>query len=130
MLTEDASDEFCAHCRNYHDRDHDFPHSEQVYRRWCVLFRLPNGDAMLTGVGISLGRKEIVLFFYLYAIIEALAIFLDSGIIPTASNVYPVRFSILTRLLTLEGKSVVFCKSLGSSELHCVSPCGPIVARL
>lgn len=37
------------------------------------------------------GRKEIVTFFYLYAIIEALAIFLDSGIIPTASSVYPVR---------------------------------------
>ena len=31
------------------------------------------------------------MFFYLYFIIELLAIFLDSGIIPTASNVYPVR---------------------------------------
>jgi hypothetical protein len=30
------------------------------------------------------------MFFYLYAIIELLAIFLDSGIIPTASGVYPV----------------------------------------
>jgi hypothetical protein len=38
-----------------------------------------------------IGRKEIVMFFYLYFIIELLAIFLDSGIIPTASNVYPVR---------------------------------------
>jgi len=37
----------------------------------------------------AVGRKEIVTFFYLYAIIELLAIFLDSGIIPTASNVYP-----------------------------------------
>jgi Chitin synthase export chaperone len=37
------------------------------------------------------GRKEIVMFFYLYALIEALAIFLDSGIIPTANTVYPVR---------------------------------------
>ena len=30
------------------------------------------------------------MFFYLYFIIELLAIFLDSGIIPTASDVYPV----------------------------------------
>ena len=30
------------------------------------------------------------MFFYLYFVIELLAIFLDSGIIPTASNVYPV----------------------------------------
>lgn len=35
------------------------------------------------------------MFFYLYAIIEALAIFLDSGIIPTASTVYPVRRSVV-----------------------------------
>ncbi|KAG8894606.1 Chitin synthase, class 7 [Tulasnella sp. 403] len=37
----------------------------------------------------AVGRKEIVTFFYLYALIELLAIFLDSAIIPTASNVYP-----------------------------------------
>jgi Chitin synthase export chaperone len=37
-----------------------------------------------------LGRKEIVMFFYLYAIIELLAFFLDSNIIPTANTVYPV----------------------------------------
>lgn len=39
------------------------------------------------------GRKEIVMFFYLYALIELLAIFLDSNIIPTANAVYPVRHS-------------------------------------
>ena len=39
------------------------------------------------------GRKEILMFFYLYAIIELLAIFLDSGIIPTANVSYPVRVS-------------------------------------
>ena len=38
----------------------------------------------------AVGRKEIVMFFYLYMIIELLAIFLDSGIIPTAHAVYPV----------------------------------------
>ena len=39
----------------------------------------------------AVGRKEIVMFFWLYAIIELLAMFLDSGIIPTANDVYPVR---------------------------------------
>jgi len=37
----------------------------------------------------AVGRKEIVMFFWLYAIIELLAVFLDSGIIPTASSAYP-----------------------------------------
>jgi len=37
----------------------------------------------------AVGRKEIVMFFYMYALVELLAIFLDSNIIPTASNVYP-----------------------------------------
>jgi hypothetical protein len=37
----------------------------------------------------AVGRKEIVLFFWLYAVIELLAIFLDSGIIPTANASYP-----------------------------------------
>ena len=45
------------------------------------------------------GRKEIVMFFWLYAIIELLAIFLDSGIIPTANASYPV--SILKRIGTV-----------------------------
>jgi hypothetical protein len=36
------------------------------------------------------GRKEIVTFFWLYAVIELLALFLDSGIIPTANVTYPV----------------------------------------
>jgi len=38
----------------------------------------------------GLGRKEIVMFFYLYAIIELIAFFLDSNIIPTANSSYPV----------------------------------------
>jgi hypothetical protein len=32
------------------------------------------------------------MFFYLYAIIELLAFFLDSNIIPTANASYPVSF--------------------------------------
>jgi len=38
----------------------------------------------------AVGRKEIVLFFYMYMFVELLAIFLDSTIIPTANAVYPV----------------------------------------
>jgi len=37
----------------------------------------------------AVGRKEIVMFFYLYAIVESLALFLDSAVIPTSSSVYP-----------------------------------------
>ncbi|KAJ6521397.1 chitin synthase III catalytic subunit-domain-containing protein [Mycena vulgaris] len=39
----------------------------------------------------AVGRKEIVTFFWLYALIELLAIFLDSGVIPTSNVVYTVR---------------------------------------
>jgi hypothetical protein len=42
----------------------------------------------------AVGRKEIVLFFYMYMFVELLAIFLDSAIIPTAHAVYPVSQSI------------------------------------
>lgn len=38
----------------------------------------------------AVGRKEIVLFFYMYIWVELFAIFLDSAIIPTANKVYPV----------------------------------------
>jgi len=39
------------------------------------------------------------MFFYLYAFIELLAIFLDSGIIPTASSVYPWFAALYTGLV-------------------------------
>jgi len=39
------------------------------------------------------------MFFYLYAFIELLAIFLDSGIIPTASTVYPWFAALYTGLI-------------------------------
>lgn len=44
----------------------------------------------------AVGRKEILIFFYMYFGEELLAIFLDSAIIPTSSPVYPV--SSLSRL--------------------------------
>ncbi|KAL5534756.1 CHS7 [Sanghuangporus baumii] len=47
----------------------------------------------------AVGRKEILMFFYLYALVELLAIFLDSGIIPTASAVYPWFTAVYTGLV-------------------------------
>jgi len=47
----------------------------------------------------AVGRKEIVMFFYLYALIEFLAIFLDSGIIQTASVPYPWFAAVYTGLV-------------------------------
>lgn len=55
--------------------------------RLKIIF-FPVEQHLLTS--IEIGRKEIIMFFYLYAIIELLAIFLDSGIIPTANVSYPV----------------------------------------
>ncbi|KAG8742946.1 Chitin synthase, class 7 [Ceratobasidium sp. 414] len=46
------------------------------------------------------GRKEIVQFFYMYMVIELLAFFLDSAIIPTSSNVYPWFAAIYSGLIT------------------------------
>jgi hypothetical protein len=37
----------------------------------------------------AVGRKEIVMFFWMYMAIELLALFLDSGVIPTANVTYP-----------------------------------------
>jgi len=47
----------------------------------------------------AVGRKEIVMFFWLYAIIELLAIFMDSGIIPTANVSYPWFAAVYTGLV-------------------------------
>lgn len=49
----------------------------------------------------AVGRKEIVLFFYIYMFVELLAIFLDSAIIPTAHAVYPVSCDLLSALSVL-----------------------------
>jgi hypothetical protein len=38
----------------------------------------------------AVGRKEIVHFFYFYAVVTLSSFFLDSGIIPSSSKVYPV----------------------------------------
>lgn len=43
----------------------------------------------------AVGRKEMVFFFYLYALLELLGIFLDTAIIPFSSPVYPVSVSRL-----------------------------------
>ncbi|CAE6425854.1 unnamed protein product [Rhizoctonia solani] len=48
----------------------------------------------------AVGRKEIVHFFYMFMVIELLAFFLDSAIIPTSSNVYPWFAAIYSGLVT------------------------------
>ncbi|KAJ7593886.1 chitin synthase export chaperone [Mycena floridula] len=47
----------------------------------------------------AVGRKEIVLFFWLYAVVELLAFFLDSGIIPAANPAYPWLAAVYTGLV-------------------------------
>ncbi|EPQ61282.1 hypothetical protein GLOTRDRAFT_69647 [Gloeophyllum trabeum ATCC 11539] len=47
----------------------------------------------------AVGRKEIVMFFYMYIVIELLAMFLDSNIIPTANSSYPWFAAIYTGLV-------------------------------
>jgi len=48
----------------------------------------------------AVGRKEILLFFYLYAVDTTLAIFLDSGIIATSSTAYPWFAAVYTGLVS------------------------------
>ena len=47
------------------------------------------------------GRKEIVTFFWLYAVIEVLAFILDSGLLPTANSAYPVSQAPSIRFILL-----------------------------
>ena len=56
---------------------------------------------MSIGVDHVLGREVIVVSFYLYAIIELLAFFLDSNIIPTANASYPVSTDMVHSRTTL-----------------------------
>ncbi|KAL1916032.1 uncharacterized protein VTP21DRAFT_6036 [Calcarisporiella thermophila] len=48
----------------------------------------------------AVGRKEIVMFFYLYMVTSFLEMLLVSGIIPTASNVYPYFTAVHIGLIT------------------------------
>jgi len=47
----------------------------------------------------AVGRKEIIMFFWMYMLIELLAIFLDSGIIPTSNVSYPWFAAVYTALV-------------------------------
>ncbi|KIM41412.1 hypothetical protein M413DRAFT_71705 [Hebeloma cylindrosporum] len=47
----------------------------------------------------AVGRKEIVMFFWMYAAISLLAMFLDSGVIPTANGAYPWFAAVYTGLV-------------------------------
>ncbi len=62
------------------------------------------------------------MFFYLYAIIELLAFFLDSAIIPTANVSYPVSSSV-TKVVRAPPTSVTFavvCCSLYRIGCRCL----------
>ncbi|POW12203.1 hypothetical protein PSTT_04728, partial [Puccinia striiformis] len=48
----------------------------------------------------AVGRKEIVHFFYFYAIVTLASFFLDSGIIPSSSKVYPFFAAFQTGMLS------------------------------
>ena len=95
MDTTLRSNNLCARRRVVHDGHHDFPHPEQVHGSWYVLLAQDIRPCLTLSYATS-GRKEILMFFYLYAIIELLAFFLDSGIIPTANVSYPVSRRLLT----------------------------------
>ncbi len=45
----------------------------------------------------AVGRKEILMFFWLYALVQFLGMFLDSGIIKTSTAAYQVTSSYVTR---------------------------------
>ncbi|MBW0510438.1 hypothetical protein O181_050153 [Austropuccinia psidii MF-1] len=47
----------------------------------------------------AVGRKEIVHFFYFYAIVTVISFFLDGGIIPTSSKAYPWLAALETGLV-------------------------------
>ncbi|KXN85145.1 Chitin synthase export chaperone, partial [Leucoagaricus sp. SymC.cos] len=47
----------------------------------------------------AVGRKEIVMFFWMYALIELLAMFLDSGVIPTSNQAYTWFAAVYTGLV-------------------------------
>lgn len=52
----------------------------------------------------AVGRKEIVMFFYIYMFISLLAFFLDSTVIPTSHEVYQVSYLPRSNCWT-EGKA-------------------------
>lgn len=58
----------------------------------------------------AVGRKEIIMLFYMYLVISLLAMFLDSGIIPTANAAYPVR--CLTLSISSVSLLLVVCRHL------------------
>ena len=118
------SNMFCAYSRNPHDDNHDPAHQEQVHRSRCVA-SINGFDTASTHLEAFTGRKEIVMFFYMYAFIELLAFFLDSGVIPSAHVSYPVRGLVISSrkhmMLNVSHPSLVVCRNLyraGGGDVH------------
>lgn len=85
------SNKLRAYSCNNNDCHHDLPYPEQIHRRRSAspFFIYLPCDRADTWCHFP-GRKEIVMFFWMYMVIELLAMFLDSGIIPTANVSYMV----------------------------------------
>lgn len=49
------------------------------------------------------------MFFWMYALIELLAMFLDSGVIPTSNEAYSVRFSLGFNVTWVVLRKLVVC---------------------
>jgi len=52
------------------------------------------------------------MFFWMYALIELLAMFLDSGVIPTSNEAYSVRFSLVLNVTWIVLRKLVVCCSI------------------
>lgn len=70
----------------------------------------------------AVGRKEIVTFFYLYSVVELLSIFLDSGIIPSSSNIYAVRLHLLPALAEAAVRRAAMATGDARADLERPSP--------
>ena len=55
----------------------------------------------------AIGRKEIVMFFYIYMFASILAFFLDSTVIPTSNDVYAVRTALPLILFIIAQLSLI-----------------------
>lgn len=118
-----SSHELRAYSCNNNDGHYDLPYPEQIHRRRSasLSFTCPRDDRADTW-SHSTGRKEIVMFFWMYMIIELLAMFLDSGIIPTSNVSYTVSrvHSVVHSQTPTSCMSTVVCRCVHWFGSRCV----------
>lgn len=73
----------------------------------------------------TIGRKEIIMFFYLYMLVTIMDFLLTSGIIPTSSEVYQVRRSFPASLFCADRRSCPRLLILVRNDCLCIlgTPC-------